>query len=82
MGSEAVVTARFKGKTATGNATVTFPAGSNLQVKVLDGADHTTPITDYRWIIEEDRTFYVDPICAKAQGQGALPPPALCVEHA
>ncbi len=63
------------GKTATGNATVTFPAGSGLVVKVLDGADHTTTISDYRWIIEEDRTFYVDPICAKAQGQSV---PAGC----
>ncbi|MDE3158991.1 MAG: hypothetical protein KGM92_09510, partial [Acidobacteriota bacterium] len=44
--------------------TVTFPAASNLQVTVLDGADKTTPINDYRWIIEEDRTFYVDPNCA------------------
>ena len=43
--------------------TVVFPTGSNLAVKVLDGADHTTTLTDYRWIIEEDRTFYVDPKC-------------------
>ena len=45
------------------NVTVTFQAGSGLLVKVLDGADKTTVITDYRWIIEEDRTFYVDPKC-------------------
>jgi hypothetical protein len=32
----------------------------------------TTPITDYRWIIEEDRTFYVDPNCT------SNPPPAGC----
>src|SRR5207302_6731339 len=25
------------------------------------GNDKTTQITDYRWIIEEDRTFYIDP---------------------
>ena len=43
--------------------TVVFPSPSNLTVKVLDGADHATEITDYRWIIEEDRTFYVDPAC-------------------
>jgi len=53
--------------------TVVFPQGSNLQVKVLDGADKTTVITDYRWVIEEDRTFYVDPVCALAQGQATLP---------
>jgi hypothetical protein len=52
------------GQTATGNvANVTFPTPSNLAIKVLDGADKTTEITDYRWIIEEDRTFYVDPNC-------------------
>ncbi len=59
----------FKAKNSLGvlsaatTATVTFPAGSNLSVTVLDGADHTTVISDYRWIIEEDRTFYVDPLC-------------------
>src|SRR5271157_3922951 len=42
---------------------VTFPAPSNLTVKVVDGYDKTTPITDYKWIIEEDKTFYVDPSC-------------------
>jgi len=41
--------------------TLVFPAGSGLSVKVIDGTDKVTPITDYRWIIEEDRTFYVDP---------------------
>ena len=28
---------------------------------VLDGADKKTVIGDYRWIIEENRTFYIDP---------------------
>ena len=60
---------------ANANVTVVFPQGSNLQVKVLDGADKTTVITDYRWIIEEDRTTYVDPVCAQAQGQSV---PAGC----
>jgi len=53
--------------------TVTFPTPSNLQVTVLDGADHTV-INDYRWIIEEDRTFYVNPNCAT----NTLTPPAGC----
>ena len=44
-------------------ATITFPAGSGLSVKVLDGNDKVTAITDYRWIIEEDRSFYVNPNC-------------------
>src|SRR5207253_8075570 len=34
-----------------------FPQPSNLAVRVLDGKTKAG-ITDYRWIIEEDRTFY------------------------
>ncbi len=59
------------------SATVTlvFPNPSNLQVKVLDAQLYNNcngnstcisalaPIGDYRWIIEEDKTFYVDPNC-------------------
>jgi hypothetical protein len=64
-----------QGTVSAGTATVTliFPAGSGLSVTVLDGKDvlakQTNPsitptkITDYRWVIEEDRTFYVDPNC-------------------
>src|SRR5262249_40209320 len=48
---------------AAAMATVTFAAANGPQVMVLDGVDKTTQITDYRWIIEEDRTFYVDPAC-------------------
>ncbi len=48
---------------ATATVTVTFPTGNGPTVTVLDGADHKTKITDYRWVIEEDRTFYVDPAC-------------------
>ena len=51
---------------------LTFPAGSGLTVNVLDGYDKKTPITDYRWIIEEDRTFYINPACVQN------PPPAGC----
>jgi hypothetical protein len=58
--------------TASGTVTITFPAPSGLAVTVLDGADKKTAITDYRWIIEEDRTFYVDPKCQ------VNPPPAGC----
>ncbi len=47
----------------TGTVTLTFLPGSGLKVSVVDGADKVTPITDYRWIIEEDKTFYVDPAC-------------------
>ncbi|HKV81700.1 MAG TPA: choice-of-anchor D domain-containing protein [Candidatus Sulfotelmatobacter sp.] len=60
------------GTTGSGQVTLTFPTGSGLAVTVLDGADHTTTITDYRWVIEEDQTFYVDPKCT------ANPLPAGC----
>ena len=61
-----------QGTVSTSPATVTlvFPTPSNLQVNVVDGKDQATPITDYRWIIEEDRTFFVDPGCT------SNPPPA------
>jgi hypothetical protein len=48
---------------ASATVTLIFPAATGLSVKVLDGKDKTTLITDYRWIIEEDRTFYVNPNC-------------------
>jgi hypothetical protein len=47
----------------TATVTLTFGAASGLTVTVLDGQDKTSVIPDYRWIIEEDRTFYVDPHC-------------------
>ncbi len=64
-----------QGTVSSGSATVTvnFAPATGLSVVVLDGKDvlaaKTNPtitpnvITDYRWIIEEDRTFYVDPNC-------------------
>jgi len=60
---------------ASGTVTVNFPAPSNLKVSVVDAQalancsgkstciSGLTPIQDYRWIIEEDKTFYVDPNC-------------------
>ncbi|ALL70996.1 signal peptide protein (plasmid) [Paraburkholderia caribensis MBA4] len=50
--------------TASGAATVTvtFKGGSGLAVAVKD-AKTGTAINDYRWIIEEDRTFQIDPAC-------------------
>ena len=48
-----------------------FPVASNLSVTVYDPVTKA-PITDYRWVIEEDRTFYVDPGCT------TNPPPAGC----
>jgi hypothetical protein len=63
----------------TGTVMVTFPAPSLLKVSVLDAQLYNScngdssclsgvaPLTDYRWIIEEDETFYVDPNCTTNQ---------------
>ena len=55
-----------------------FPSPSGLVVNVVDGQAlnncngdsvcisnliTSNPITDYRWVIEEDKTFWVDPNC-------------------
>ena len=57
---------------STATVTLIFPTPSNLSVKVLDGYDKTTVITDYRWVIEEDKSFYINPACQ------TNPPPAGC----
>ena len=62
-----------KGLSPAANATVVFPAGSGLSVTVLDGQDKKTVISDYRWIIEEDRTFYIDPKCTANPPAGGCP---------
>ncbi len=67
------VQSRF-GTTANGSATLSFLPASGLNVKVLDGADKTTQITDYRWIIEEDRTFYINPNTTTNNGGTAIVP--------
>ncbi len=66
-----------QGTSSAGTATVTltFPAPSNLNVTLLDGKSKTAlpgAPQDFRWIIEEDRTFYIDPACR------TNPPPASC----
>ncbi len=55
-----------QGTLSAGTATVTlnFPTPSNVAVTLVDGTTKSPlPSQDYRWIIEEDRTFYVDPNC-------------------
>ncbi len=47
---------------ADGTITITFPVPSKLGVTVKDGPTGIA-ISDYRWIIEEDRTFWIDPKC-------------------
>ncbi len=58
----------------TFSATVTFPTASGLSVNVVDGQDKTSQITDYRWIIEEDRTFYIDPTKTTNSGGTSVVP--------
>ena len=54
--------------------TLTFQSGSGLAVTVKD-PDPTKPvITDYRWIIEEDRTFFVDPTKTTNTGGSTIVP--------
>ncbi|MDR3748470.1 MAG: Ig-like domain-containing protein, partial [Acidobacteriota bacterium] len=48
--------------TATPKASVEFAQPSNLAVTVKDPKSGAT-ISDYRWIIEEDKSFYIDPGC-------------------
>jgi hypothetical protein len=55
--------------------TINFPEPSNLKVNVLDAQAYNScnglstciaglaPFGDYRWIIEEDKTFWIDPNC-------------------
>ncbi len=74
-----------QGRTSN-SATVTlvFPTPSNLTVHVLDAQAYKacngnsaclaglSPFPDYRWIIEEDKTFWVDPNCTTS---GTTPTP-------
>jgi hypothetical protein len=62
------------GNVGIATVTLVFPQPSGVVVKVLDGTDKTTPITDYRWIIEEDRTFYIDPTKTTNNGGTAIVP--------
>jgi hypothetical protein len=70
-------TFQYKAKNSQGvlsvaaTVSVSVPAASNIQVTLIDGptglpisdATLANQPDDYRWTIEEDRTFYVDPAC-------------------
>ncbi len=60
-------------KGALAQATVVFPAATGLTVKLVDNAKNELANQDYRWIIEEDRTFYVDPNCQTNPLPGGCP---------
>ena len=65
-----------------GTITVTFQAPSNLVVNVRDAVTGVA-VNDYRWMIEEDRTFWVDPKCQVNSTDPAVRPstcPPLPVE--
>jgi hypothetical protein len=61
-----------KTPSAAVNVSITVPAPSGLTVNVKD-AKTGLAINDYRWLIEEDRTFYVDPKCQVNTGTGPRP---------
>ena len=46
---------------ASTTASVTFNGGNGIVFNVKDAKSPGVAITDYRWIIEEDRTAFIDP---------------------
>jgi Bacterial cadherin-like domain len=46
---------------ASTTATVTFKGGNGIVFNIKDAKNPEVAVTDYRWIIEEDRTTYIDP---------------------
>lgn len=61
-----------KTASAATNVTLAFPAPNGMVVTVKD-AKNGVAINDYRWIIEEDRTFNVDPATQVNTGTGTVP---------
>jgi hypothetical protein len=74
------------GQSSPATVTINFPVPSNLKVNVLDAQAYndcngnttciaslvsTSAFSDYRWIIEEDRTFWVDPNCTTSTTSGS-----------
>jgi len=52
------------GTSVNASATLIFPSPNGPSVTLIDGLTKTAlDQQDFRWIIEEDRTFYVDPNC-------------------
>jgi hypothetical protein len=69
--------------TSSATVTLTFPAGSGLKLTLVDQKHPADPAWDiadatkkgdYRWIIEEDRTFWLDPKCQVNQAAGTVRP--------
>ena len=68
-----VTTSTGLASAAPGTITVNFLAGSGMAFTVKD-AKTGVAVTDYRWIIEEDRTFWIDTKCQV----NTMPRPAGC----
>jgi hypothetical protein len=73
-------TFNYRAKNAQGTpsntaiATIVFLPASGLVVTLRDAKYPSAPaITDYRWIIEEDRTFWADPRCQINTGSAQRP---------
>ena len=58
---------------ASAVVTVNFLAPSNLNVGVQD-ATSGVAMSDYKWVIEQDLTFKIDPACQINNGPGAAAP--------
>jgi hypothetical protein len=77
-GASATFTFKAKNSQGTSSAavsvTLNFLAASNLAVTVVDGKTLAAlSPQDYRWIIEEDRTFYIDPTKTTNTGTAIVP---------
>lgn len=57
---------------ALATATVTFKGGSGITIAVQD-AKNGGAINDYRWIIEEDRSVWIEPKCQVNTGTNPRP---------
>jgi hypothetical protein len=56
---------------AAASVTVNFPVASGIALSIMD-ANTKAPITDYRWTIQEDLTFKVDPTGTPTLGTRSL----------
>ncbi len=59
---------------AMATVTLTFPTPSGIQVTLVDGKTKAAlDPQDYRWIVEEDRTWYQDPNCSTNPAPAGCP---------
>ncbi|MDB5991320.1 MAG: multicopper oxidase type 3 [Herbaspirillum sp.] len=58
-------------------ATVAFPAGSGLPVRLIDAQSSTVLQNDYSWVIEEDQTWHTTDAGVTPPLVNGTPPPSL-----